>query len=160
MALRQRTDLWRRATDVIGGVNSPVRAMRAVGMDEPVFMARGEGPWIEDVDGTRYVDWVQSWGANSSSATPIRRRSRPCTGCGSPGRPSRAPTRAEVGLAAEIVDAVPSIEMSAAGRLGHRGLDEHASARARGDAARPRDHVRQAVTTATSTPSSRAQGRV
>ena len=36
--------------------------MRAVGLDEPVFMARGEGAEIEDVDGRRYVDWVMSWG--------------------------------------------------------------------------------------------------
>ena len=53
----------RRALELIpGGVNSPVRAMRAVGLDEPVFMARGEGAEIEDVDGCRYVDWVMSWG--------------------------------------------------------------------------------------------------
>ena len=60
MALRQRTDRWRRATSLIpGGVNSPVRAMRAVGVDEPVFIARGAGGWVEDVEGNRYVDWVQ-----------------------------------------------------------------------------------------------------
>ena len=37
--------------------------MRAVGLDEPVFVRRGDGAYIEDVDGNRYVDWVQSWGA-------------------------------------------------------------------------------------------------
>ena len=58
-----RSALWRSATGLIpGGVNSPVRAMRAVGLSEPVFMQRGEGAWIEDVSGNRYVDWVQSWG--------------------------------------------------------------------------------------------------
>ena len=36
--------------------------MQAVGLDEPVFMARGEGSRIEDVDGNAYVDWVMSWG--------------------------------------------------------------------------------------------------
>ena len=36
--------------------------MRAVGLDEPVFMRRGDGAYIEDVDGNRYVDWVMSWG--------------------------------------------------------------------------------------------------
>jgi glutamate-1-semialdehyde 2,1-aminomutase len=36
--------------------------MRAAGVDEPVFVARGSGACIEDVDGNRYVDWVQSWG--------------------------------------------------------------------------------------------------
>ena len=44
-----------------GGVNSPVRAFRSVG-GTPRFIARGQGPWIEDVDGNRYVDLVLSWG--------------------------------------------------------------------------------------------------
>ena len=55
--------LYRRARAVIpGGVNSPVRAMRSVGMDAPLFVRRAEGAWIEDADGNRYVDWVMSWG--------------------------------------------------------------------------------------------------
>src|SRR5205823_13201886 len=55
--------LARRAREVIpGGVNSPVRAMCAVGVDEPLFVRRGEGAWIEDEAGRRYVDWVMSWG--------------------------------------------------------------------------------------------------
>ena len=37
--------------------------MRAVGLDEPFFVRRGEGAYLEDVDGNRYVDWVMSWGA-------------------------------------------------------------------------------------------------
>ena len=54
--------LARRAREVIpGGVNSPVRAMRAIGRD-PIFVARGEGAELIDVDGNRYVDWVMSWG--------------------------------------------------------------------------------------------------
>ena len=44
-----------------GGVNSPVRAFRGVGGD-PVFFVRGEGAWLEDADGRRYVDYVGSWG--------------------------------------------------------------------------------------------------
>jgi glutamate-1-semialdehyde 2,1-aminomutase len=44
-----------------GGVDSPVRAFRAVGGD-PLFIARGEGAWLEDVDGSRYVDYMLSWG--------------------------------------------------------------------------------------------------
>jgi DNA-binding Lrp family transcriptional regulator len=44
-----------------GGVNSPVRAMRQIGRD-PIFVARGEGAELVDVDGNRYVDWVMSWG--------------------------------------------------------------------------------------------------
>ncbi len=54
--------LMDRARAVIpGGVNSPVRAYRAVG-GTPRFMARASGPWLEDVDGRRYVDLVGSWG--------------------------------------------------------------------------------------------------
>src|SRR2546427_281827 len=61
--LRTRSELFRRALDLIpGGVNSPVRAMRAVGLDEPLFVGRGEGAYLEDVDGNRYLDWVMSWG--------------------------------------------------------------------------------------------------
>jgi glutamate-1-semialdehyde 2,1-aminomutase len=44
-----------------GGVNSPVRAYRSVG-GEPFFTARGEGAWLVDVDGNRYVDYMLSWG--------------------------------------------------------------------------------------------------
>lgn len=54
--------LLRRAGQVIpGGVNSPVRAFRAVG-GTPRFMASASGPWLTDVDGNRYVDLVCSWG--------------------------------------------------------------------------------------------------
>src|SRR3954449_11962523 len=54
--------LLARASEVIpGGVNSPVRAFRAVG-GTPRFMASGQGPWLTDVDGKRYVDLICSWG--------------------------------------------------------------------------------------------------
>src|SRR6185436_10174002 len=54
--------LWEEARGLFpGGVNSPVRAFRAVG-GEPVFFERGEGPYLFDVDGKRYVDLVGSWG--------------------------------------------------------------------------------------------------
>ena len=63
MALSAKTTLWLRATRLIpGGVNSPVRAMRAVGLEEPLFLRRGAGPLVEDVDGRTYIDWVMSWG--------------------------------------------------------------------------------------------------
>jgi len=111
VALRQRTDRWRRALSLIpGGVNSPVRAMRGVGLDEPVFVARGEGAWLEDVDGNRYLDWVQSWGplvfghADPETLAAVHEAVDRGTTFG-------APTEAEVELAAEIVDAVPSVEM-------------------------------------------------
>ncbi len=55
-------ELYRRALQVLpGGVNSPVRAMRQIGR-EPIFVERGEGCELIDVDGNRYVDWVGSWG--------------------------------------------------------------------------------------------------
>src|SRR2546430_696611 len=61
--LGARSDLYRRALELIpGGVNSPVRGMRAVGLDEPFFVASGDGAYLVDVDGNRYLDWVLSWG--------------------------------------------------------------------------------------------------
>ena len=105
------SELWRRATRAIpGGVNSPVRAMKGVGLDEPVFMARGEGAYVEDVAGRRYVDWVQSWGplifghADPETVAAVEAATRLGTTFG-------APTEAEVLLAEEIIDAVPSIQM-------------------------------------------------
>jgi glutamate-1-semialdehyde 2,1-aminomutase len=110
LALRTRSELYRRALELIpGGVNSPVRAMRAVGLDEPVFMRRGTGAEIEDVDGRRYVDWVMSWGplifghADPETLAAVTEAAAEGTSFG-------APTEREVDLAAEIVDAVPSVE--------------------------------------------------
>jgi len=55
-------DLFDRARDIVpGGVNSPVRAFRSVG-GTPRFMVRGEGAYLWDADGRRYVDLVSSWG--------------------------------------------------------------------------------------------------
>jgi glutamate-1-semialdehyde 2,1-aminomutase len=84
--------------------------MKAVGMDAPVFVRRGEGAWIEDADGNRYVDWVMSWGplifghADAEVVEAVQAAAAAGTTFG-------APTEAEVDLAAEIVDAVPSVEM-------------------------------------------------
>src|SRR6516164_8355268 len=53
---------FERACRVIpGGVNSPARAFGGVG-GEPVFMARGEGPYLFDIDGNTYIDYIGSWG--------------------------------------------------------------------------------------------------
>jgi glutamate-1-semialdehyde 2,1-aminomutase len=111
VALIEQSALWRRATRLIpGGVNSPVRAMRAVGLDEPVFVRSGSGSTLEDVNGGRYVDWVMSWGpllfghADEETLAAIEAAARRGTTFG-------APTEAEVDLAAEIVDAVPSVEL-------------------------------------------------
>src|SRR5439155_23590530 len=63
LAVGTRSELWRKALSLIpGGVNSPVRAMRAVGVEEPLFVRRGKGAYVEDVNGNHYVDWVMSWG--------------------------------------------------------------------------------------------------
>ena len=83
--------------------------MRAVGLDEPFFVRRGEGAYLEDADGNRYVDWVMSWGpllfghADRETVEAVREAAGRGTSFG-------APTEAEVDLAAEIVDAMPSVE--------------------------------------------------
>jgi glutamate-1-semialdehyde 2,1-aminomutase len=84
--------------------------MRAVGLDEPLFVQRGEGAYIETTDGRRFVDWVQSWGAlifghaDPETVEAVRAAALDGTSFG-------AATEREVELAAEIVDAVPSVEM-------------------------------------------------
>ncbi len=110
MAQLTRSELWRRAQKLIpGGVNSPVRAMRGVGLDEPFFVARGEGAYFETADGRTLLDWVQSWGplifghADPETVEAVREAALHGTSFG-------APTEREVDLAAEIVDAVPTVE--------------------------------------------------
>jgi glutamate-1-semialdehyde 2,1-aminomutase len=104
------SELWHRATRLIpGGVNSPVRAMRGVGLDEPFFVTRGDGAHLETADGRTLLDWVQSWGplifghADPETVAAVREAALDGTSFG-------APTESEVELAAEIVDAVPSVE--------------------------------------------------
>jgi glutamate-1-semialdehyde 2,1-aminomutase len=86
-----------------------VRAWRAVGDDEPFFARRGEGAYIEDTEGRRYVDWVMSWGplvfghADPEIVEAVQEAAADGTTFGSP-------TEREVELAEEIVDAVPSVE--------------------------------------------------
>jgi glutamate-1-semialdehyde 2,1-aminomutase len=106
-----RTELWHRAQKVIpGGVNSPVRAMRGVGLDEPFFVTRGDGATFETADGRTLLDWVQSWGplifghADPETVEAVREAALDGTSFG-------APTEREVELAQEIVDAVPSVEL-------------------------------------------------
>jgi glutamate-1-semialdehyde 2,1-aminomutase len=92
-----------------GGVNSPVRAMHSIGRD-PIFVSRAEGPYLWDVDGNRYVDWVSSWGplihghADPVVVEAIREAARRGTSYG-------APTEGEVALATEVADRFASIEM-------------------------------------------------
>ena len=92
-----------------GGVNSPVRAAKAVGTI-PLFIRRGEGSKIFDVDGNSYWDYVGSWGplilghAHPQVVEAVRQAAEKGTSFG-------APTEAEIELAERIVSFVPSIEM-------------------------------------------------
>ncbi|HET8617600.1 MAG TPA: glutamate-1-semialdehyde 2,1-aminomutase [Acidimicrobiales bacterium] len=103
-------ELFARAEQVIpGGVNSPVRAFRAVG-GTPYFVARGEGPYVWDVEGRRYVDLVQSYGAiiaghaHPAIVEAVQRAAADGTSYG-------APTAREVALAEQICARVPSCQM-------------------------------------------------
>ena len=101
--------LFAEAQRVIpGGVNSPVRAFKSVGGD-PLFMQRGEGPFIFDVDGNRYIDHVLSWGPLIFGHAPAR-IIQAVTEAASRGTSFGASTEAEVRLAQKIVAAVPSVE--------------------------------------------------
>ncbi|HEY7562369.1 MAG TPA: glutamate-1-semialdehyde 2,1-aminomutase [Gaiellaceae bacterium] len=102
--------LFRRARAVIpGGVNSPVRAWGPVGGGEPFFAARGEGAYVVDADGRRYVDWVMSWGplvfghADPEVVEAVQEAAADGTTFG-------MPTEREVELAEELAAAVPSVE--------------------------------------------------
>ncbi len=109
MALTER-GLHRRAERAIpGGVNSPVRAWGAVGAGEPFFAARGEGAYLWDTEGNRYLDWVMSWGplvfghADREVVEAVQEAAAAGTTFGTP-------TEREVALAEELVGAVPSVE--------------------------------------------------
>jgi glutamate-1-semialdehyde 2,1-aminomutase len=103
-------ELFARAQSVLpGGVNSPVRAMRAIGR-EPVFVERARGCELVDVDGNRYIDWVCSWGplihghAHPRILDAVQRAAQRGTTFG-------APTAGEVQLAEEVIRRVPSVHM-------------------------------------------------
>lgn len=102
--------LFEKAQQLIpGGVNSPVRAFRSVG-GTPRFIDRGQGAWIWDADGNRYVDYVLSWGplilghAHEAVVQAITETAARGTSYG-------APTRLENELAELVIKTVPSIEM-------------------------------------------------
>ena len=92
-----------------GGVNSPVRAMRQIGRD-PIFIERGEGCELIDVDGNRYIDWISSWGplicghAHPKVLDAVNAAAARGTSYG-------AATAGEVELAAEVASRIPGIEM-------------------------------------------------
>jgi len=102
--------LWERAQRVSpGGVNSPVRAFRAVGGGTPYFVARGEGAYVWDVEGRRYIDYVQSYGASLlGHAHPkvVEAAQR----AAALGTTFGAPTPGEVVLAEEICKRVPGCQ--------------------------------------------------
>lgn len=106
----QSKELFERAQKIIpGGVNSPVRAGKAVGVDPP-FIQRADGCYLWDASGKRYIDYVCSWGPMILGHRPpevIQAISDALENGTSYG----APTELEVNLAALIVEAVPSIDM-------------------------------------------------
>ena len=101
--------LFRRALEIIpGGVNSPVRAFKGVG-GSPVFFASASGPYLVDVDGNRYIDYVASWGPmiQGHGFEPVVRaitdQAGDSLGFG-------APTKRETEMAEKIVETVPGVD--------------------------------------------------
>jgi glutamate-1-semialdehyde 2,1-aminomutase len=108
---RTSAAIYARAAGLIpGGVNSPVRAMRSIGREHPIFVESAKGFELIDADGHRYVDWVGSWGplilghANEGVLDAVREAAAKGTSFG-------APTEAEVELAATVVERFRSIDM-------------------------------------------------
>ncbi|MEO8100725.1 MAG: glutamate-1-semialdehyde 2,1-aminomutase [Acidobacteriota bacterium] len=106
---RSEADFARAQKIIPGGVNSPVRAFRGVG-GTPLFIERGEGSRIYDVDGNAYIDYVGSWGplVLGHRAKPVIEALR---GVLEVGTSFGAPTEREIELAELIRQAVPSMEM-------------------------------------------------
>jgi len=94
---------------MVGGVNSPVRAFKSVGLT-PVYVERGEGAYIYDIDGNRFIDYVASWGplivghAHPEVVDIIQRTAAKGTSFG-------APTLIETEMAKLVCERVPSIEV-------------------------------------------------
>ena len=107
--MTDNAELFKRASDVIpGGVDSPVRAFGSVG-GHPYFVARAEGCYVWDVEGRRYVDYVQSWGASILGHADPRVVEAVRTAAAD-GTSYGAPTEREVLLAEAIRARVPSCE--------------------------------------------------
>src|SRR4051812_42780269 len=103
-------ELYARALQRLpGGVNSPVRAMRAIGRD-PIFVDHAEGAMLVDVDGNRYVDWMCSWGplilghAHPHVVAAV-------TAAAARGTTFGAATAGEVELAERVRERMPAVEM-------------------------------------------------
>jgi glutamate-1-semialdehyde 2,1-aminomutase len=108
--MKKSRELFERAQARIpGGVNSPVRAFRAVG-GTPLFFERASGPYLWDADGTRYIDYVGSWGpmlAGHGHPAVVEAVQEAASRALSFG----APTEAEIELAEVLCRAVPSMEL-------------------------------------------------
>jgi len=110
MSIAKSQSIFERARAVIpGGVNSPVRACRSVGVD-PVFIAQGDGAWVTDADGNRYLDLIGSWGplilghSHKDILDTIAETMSSGTTFG-------APTEIEVRFAETLREIVPSMQM-------------------------------------------------
>ena len=108
--MTRNDELFARAQRTIpGGVNSPVRAFRSVG-GTPRFFVRGEGPYLWDADGTRYIDYVGSWGpailghAHPAVVRAVQETAKHGVSFG-------APTEIEIEMAETICRLLPSIEL-------------------------------------------------
>src|SRR5579862_1149258 len=96
-------------TLIPGGVNSPARAFGGVG-GQPIFIAKGEGPYLFDIDGNRYIDYVGSWGPlilGHCHPRVVQAVEKALHN----GATFGAPTELESQLAELIIECVPSIEM-------------------------------------------------
>jgi glutamate-1-semialdehyde 2,1-aminomutase len=110
MAHARSHDLFTRAQALMpGGVNSPVRAFKSVG-GEPFFVQRADGPYLFDVDGNRYIDYVGSWGPMIAGHNHPAVREAVARAIGD-GLSFGAPCPAEVTMAETIHRLVPSCEM-------------------------------------------------
>ncbi len=103
-------ELFQRAVKLMpGGVNSPVRAFKSVG-GEPFFTARADGPYLWDVEGTRYIDYVGSWGPMIVGHNHLTVRTAVARALEN-GLSFGTPCEAEVSMAETIARLVPSVEM-------------------------------------------------
>lgn len=110
MNIDKSVGLFQEAQTLLpGGVDSPVRAFRAVG-GQPLFIERGKGPYLYDVDGNRYIDYVLSWGplitghAHPNVVKAVQEAALNGTSYG-------APSPLEVELAKRVMEFMPNIEM-------------------------------------------------
>src|SRR5512145_2196111 len=110
VSINKSVSLFQEAQGLLpGGVDSPVRAFRAVG-GQPLFIDCGKGPYLYDVDGNRYIDYVLSWGplitghAHTSVVKAIQEAAIKGTSYG-------APSPLEVQLAKCVMDFMPNLEM-------------------------------------------------